>query len=75
MLLARRSLHYCLCKYNPITQDDLVSPGTQAGERSVTHIEIIHIDQNCFDAVEPINPINSSQPMMMAVQEQSVVID
>ena len=52
-----------------------MSPGTQAGEKSVTHIEIIHINQNHVDAVEPINPINSSQPMMMAVHKQGVVID
>ena len=53
-----------------------MSPGTQAGEKSVTrHIEIIHINQNHVDAVEPINPINSSQPMMMAVHKQGVAID
>ena len=41
----------------------------------MTHIEIIHINQNHFDATEPINPINNSQPTMMAVHEQSVVIN
>ena len=71
----QRSLHYCWCKYNPIPLDNLMSPGTQAGEKSVTHIEIIHINQNHFDAVESIYPINNSQPTMMAVHEQGVEID
>ena len=71
----QRSLHCCWCKYNPIRLNDPISPGTQVGEKNVTHIEIIHINQSHFDAVEPINPINNSQPMMMAVHEQGVVID
>ena len=71
----QRSLHYCWCKCNPMPLDNLRNPGTQAGEKNVTHIEIIHIDQNHFDAVEPINPTNNSQPTMMAVHEQGVVID
>jgi len=71
----QRSLDYCWCKYNPIPLDNLMSPGTQAGKKRVKHIEIIHINQNHFDAVEPTNPMNNSQPTMMAVHEQGVVID
>ena len=52
-----------------------MSPGTQVGEKSVTYTEIIHINQNHFDAIEPINPTNNPQLMMMAVHEQGVVID
>ena len=33
-----RSLHYCWCKYNPIPLDNLISPETPAGEKSVRHI-------------------------------------
>ena len=51
-------------------------PGTQAGKNSVAHIEIIYVNQNHFDDVEPINLIKNSQPkMMMAEHEQGVVID
>ena len=73
-LLARTKDPYITVGANTTTERSYESRNT-AGEKSVTHIEIIHIDQNHVDAVEPINPINSSQPMMMAVQEQSVVID
>ena len=71
----QRSLDYCWCKYNPIPLDNLTSPGTQTGEKRVKHIEIIHINQNHFDVVEPTNPMNNSQPTMMAVHEQGVVIN
>ena len=71
----QKSLNYCWCKYNPIPLDRLSSTETLVGKKTATHVEIIHINQNHFDAIEPINPINHSQPTMMAVHKQGDVID
>ena len=44
-----------------------------AGKRTVTHVEIIHINQNHFNAIEPINLIYHSRPTIMAVHEQGII--
>ena len=55
--------------------DRLSRPETLAGKKTVMHAEIININQNPSDVIKPINPINHSQAMMIAVHKQGGDID
>ena len=66
-------LNYCWCKYTPLISDGYTSQETLASIK--THAEIIHINGNHFDAVEPLNSNDHSPPAIMQVHKQGGVID
>ena len=66
-------LNYSWCKYTPINVDDCTSQEIRTNGR--THVEIIHMNGNHFDAIEPINTSNCSEPIFTQVHKQGGVIE
>ena len=67
-----KSLNYFWCKYTPILLDDHTNQETLTSE--ITHVEIIHMNGNHFDAIQPIDSTNYSQPVITQVHKQGGVI-
>jgi len=68
-----KSLQYCWCKYTPILLEEHASRETLTS--GITHVEIIHMNGNYFDAIEPIHSNNRSQPVISQLHEQGGVIE
>ena len=46
-----KSLNYSWCKHTPIVVDDSISQEILTND--ITHVKIIHMNRNHFDAIEP----------------------
>ena len=68
-----KSLNYSWCKYTPIALDD--STSQEIFTNDITHVEIIHMNGNHFDTIEPTIANNHSQPVFIQVYKQGGVIE